>query len=230
MPREPISSGLSVEALGPMLDPARTALVIIDVQNDFAAPDGAMAQAGCDLSDVEPAIDRIEALIAAARSAGATLAFIRVVTDAKTDSKALKLFYERQGYPAEALDMCRAGTPGIDYYRVAPKAGEIKIAKLLFSSFVGTDFDAQLKARGIDTLVVTGLTTECCIDCTVRDAFHHDYSCFLVDDACAAYGEETHLAAMSGLMKNCALAVSSAAVRDAWGDAAGLAQARGETE
>ncbi len=216
MPREPISSGLSTEALGPMIDPARTALVIVDVQNDFAAPDGAMAQVGCDLSDVERTIDRIEDLIAAARTAGATLAFIRVVTQASTDSKALKLFYERQGYPADALDMCRAGAPGVDYYRVAPKAGDIEIEKLLFSSFVGTDFDAQLKARGIETLVVTGLTTECCIDCTVRDAFHHDYSCFLVDDACSAYGEETHIAAMSGLMKNCALAVSSAAVKTVW--------------
>jgi nicotinamidase-related amidase len=216
MPRDPISSGLSTEALAPMLDPAHTTLVIVDVQNDFAAPDGAMAQAGCDLSDVEPAIDRIERLIAAARKAGATLAFIRVVTKAETDSRALKLFYERRGYPAEALDMCRAGTPGVDYYRVQPKAGEIEVAKLLFSSFVGTDFDAQLKARGIDTLVVTGLTTECCIDCTVRDAFHHGYSCFLVDDACAAYGGAVHIAAMSGLMQNCALAVSSAAVEEVW--------------
>ncbi|MHB8286954.1 MAG: cysteine hydrolase family protein [Caulobacteraceae bacterium] len=217
MPREPVSSGLSIEALGPMLAPASTALVIVDVQRDFAAPDGAMAQVGCDLSDVEPTIDRIEGLIAAARKVGASLAFIRVVTDAKTDSRALKLFYQRQGYPADALDICRAGTPGIDYYRVQPKAGEIEIAKLLFSSFVGTDFDAQLKARGVDTLVFTGLTTECCIDCTVRDAFHHDYSCFLVDDACSAYGEETHLAALSGLMKNCALAVSSADVEAVWG-------------
>jgi nicotinamidase-related amidase len=219
MPREPISSGLSTEALGPMLEPARTALVIVDVQNDFAAPDGAMAKVGCDLSDVEPTIDRIEGLIAAAREAGATLAFIRVVTEAKSDSRALKLFYERQGYPADALDICRAGTPGVDYYRVQPRCGDIEIAKLLFSAFVGTDFDAQLKARGIDTLVFTGLTTECCIDCTVRDAFHHDYSCFLVDDACSAYGEETHIAAMSGLMKNCGLAVSSAAVEAVWGSA-----------
>ena len=216
--REPISSGISDAALGPMLDPSRTALVIVDVQNDFAAPDGVMAKVGCDLSNVESAIDRIEALIAAARTAGASLAFIRVVTEAATDSRALKLFYERQGYPADALDMCRAGTPGVDYYRVQPKAGEIEIAKLLFSSFAGTDFDAQLKARGIETLVVTGLTTECCVDCTVRDAFHHDYSCFIVDDACAAYGEGTHRAAMSGLMNNCALAVSSAAVEAVWGD------------
>ncbi|HWA62285.1 MAG TPA: hypothetical protein VG939_12975, partial [Caulobacteraceae bacterium] len=60
-------------ALSQMLAPARTALLVIDVQADFASRDGALGRAGVDLSTVEPAVDCIEALLAAARSAGATV-------------------------------------------------------------------------------------------------------------------------------------------------------------
>jgi nicotinamidase-related amidase len=208
---------LSAERLAPMIPPSTTALVVIDVQGDFAAPDGAMGYVGVDMSDVEPTIDRIERLIAAARTVGATLVFARVVSRPETDSEALKRFYIRKGYGAEAVAICRADTPGAAYYRVAPEPGDIEIQKPLFSSFVGTDLDDQLKSRGVDTLVLTGLTTDCCVDCTARDAFHRNYSCFIVDDACSAYGEDVHAAAMMGLTKNVALAVTAQAVEAAWG-------------
>jgi nicotinamidase-related amidase len=142
--------------------------------------------------------------------------FARVVTRPETDSLALKRLYNRKGYGAEAVAICRAGTPGAAYYRVAPRSGDIEIEKPLFSSFVGTDLDDRLKARGIDTLVLTGLTTDCCVDCTARDAFHRNYSCFIVGDACSAYGEDVHAAAMLGLTKNVALAVTAQEVEAAW--------------
>jgi len=210
------ADALPAERLAPMIPPSRTALLVIDVQGDFASPDGAMGYAGVDMSDVEPTIDRIERLIAAARTAGATLVFARVVTRPETDSEALKRLYIRKGYGAEAVAICRADTPGAAYYRVAPQPGDIEIEKPLFSCFVGADLDAQLTAKGVDTLVVTGLTTDCCVDCTVRDAFHRNYSCFIVDDACSAYGHDAHSAAMRGLTNNVALAVTAQAVEAAW--------------
>jgi nicotinamidase-related amidase len=207
---------LTSERLAPMIPPAMTALVVIDVQGDFAAPDGAMGYVGVDMSDVESTIDRIERLIVAARKAGATLVFARVVTRPETDSEALKRLYIRKGYGEAAVAICRADTPGAAFYRVAPQPGDIQIQKPLFSSFVGTDLDDQLRAKGIDTLVFTGLTTDCCVDCTARDAFHRNYSCFIVDDACSAYGEDVHSAAMLGLTKNVALAVTTQEVEAAW--------------
>jgi nicotinamidase-related amidase len=208
---------LAATPLAPMIPPSTTALLVIDVQRDFAAPDGAMGDAGVDMSDVEPTVDRILRLIAVARTAGATVVFARVVTRPETDSQALKQLYIRKGYGADAVAICRADTPGAAYYRVAPEPGDIEIEKPLFSSFVGTDLDAQLKAKGIDTLVFTGLTTDCCVDCTVRDAFHRNYHGFIVDDACSAYGQDSHSAAMLGLTKNVALAVTAQEVEAAWG-------------
>lgn len=203
------------ETLAGMIAPTRTALVVVDVQVDFASPEGLIGRYGGDMSTVEPAIDRIEALIAAARAVGVTVAMIRVVTRPETDGAALKAFYARRGM-AGGHGICRAEGGGADYYRVAPVAGDIEIRKLMFNAFHGTDLDAQLRTRGVDTLVVTGISTDCCVDQTVRDAFHRDFHVFVVSDACAAYEPSLHHGTLDVLSKNCALLVDSAAVEHAW--------------
>ncbi|MXO65018.1 cysteine hydrolase family protein [Altericroceibacterium endophyticum] len=202
-------------ALGDMIAPETTALIVVDIQKDFAAPDGLLGGYGVDLSGVETAIDRIEELIAAAREAGATVGFMRVVTRPETDSNALKTLMQRRGdVGGEAI--CRIEDGGADYYRVAPKPGDIEIQKLLFSSFHGTDLDAQLKERGIETLLVCGVSTDCCVDSTAREAFHRNYHVFVISDASAAYSPELHVGPLNVLQKNCALLVSSDAVKQAW--------------
>jgi len=203
-------------SLKPMIAPLRTALLVIDAQVDFIAPDGAMGQAGLDLSPVGPVLRRIDALIAAARAAAVAVVFLRVVTRPETDSEALKLLMQRKGYPLEAAAICRAGTVGADYYGVEPQAGDLEIEKALFSGFSGTSLSRDLRDRGLDTLVVTGFTTECCVDCTVRDAFHQNFNVFVVQDGCAAYSEDLHYGALNGLVKNCALLAEAQSVVDCW--------------
>ncbi|MXP24976.1 isochorismatase family protein [Altererythrobacter indicus] len=202
-------------ALPEMISPARTALLVIDIQTDFASPEGLIGQAGVDLTSAQIAIDRIEELLALARKVGVTIGFARVVTSPDSDSIALKTLMERRGRPGEEA-ICRAEGGGADYYRVKPQAGEIEISKLLYSSFSGTDLDAQLKARGVDTLVITGLTTDCCVDSTARDAFHLGYHVFLVSDACDAYDEQFHIHSLNAIEKNCALLTTADAVKAAW--------------
>ena len=202
--------------LADAIAPSRTALLIVDVQVDFVSPTGVVGQAGVDLAALEAPLERIQTLIGAARKSGATLAFARVVTRPETDSRALKNLRLRMGDPPEALAICRAGTSGADYYRVKSQDGDIEIEKPLYSSFAGTDLDARLRAKGVDTLVVAGFTTDCCVDCTVRDAFHRDYDVFVVADACAAYEEESHRGALNGLAKHCALLTDTAIILKAW--------------
>lgn len=205
---------VAADSLAGMINPARTALVVVDIQTDFAAPDGVAATFCEDLSPVEAAIDRIEELIPAMRAAGGAVAFMRVVTRPETDSDALKTLMVRRGMPGgEAI--CRAEGGGADYYRVKPEPGDIEIEKLLFDSFHGTDFDDDLKALGIDTLLMTGITTECCVDSTARTAFHRGYNVFLVSDACAAYDPQLHAGTLNVLSQNIALLTTSGAVLDA---------------
>lgn len=201
--------------LSPMLAPDRTALVVVDVQVDFAAPFGLLGRVGADLSSVPPAMERIADLIAAARARGVTIAFMRVVTRPETDSVALKTLMARKGMPGgEAI--CRADDGGADYYGVQPEPGDIEIEKLLFDSFHGTDFDDQLRARGIETVVMTGFSTDCCVDQTARGAFHRGYHVFVVSDATGAYEDGLHASALDILYNNCALLVRADAVAAAW--------------
>ena len=209
-------SGAGVRHLASEIAPSRTALLIVDAQVDFVSPTGVIGRQGIDLGALEAPLDRIQALISAARKAGVTLAFARVITRPETDSQALRNLRLRMGDPPEALAICRAGTPGADYYRVRPQGGDIEIEKTLYSSFVGTDIDARLRAHGVDTLVVAGFTTDCCVDCTARDAFHRDYDVFVVADACAAYEQELHRGALNALSRHCALLADTAAILNAW--------------
>ncbi|WP_033923062.1 cysteine hydrolase family protein [Sphingomonas sp. 37zxx] len=205
----------SAADLRSMLEPGRSALVVVDVQIDFAAPFGLLGRVGVDLSSVGPALANIQALIAAARSVGVTTAFMRVVTQPETDSTALKTLMMRKGMPGgEAI--CRIDDGGSDYYGVDPEPGDIEIDKLMFNSFHGTDLDTQLRAHGIDTLVITGFSTDCCVDQTARAAFHFDYHVFIVADACAAYDAALHRHSLQVLYKNCALLAASRDVVAAW--------------
>ena len=212
----PVDPPVDAAKLPSLIEPARTALVVIDVQEDFVSPAGAPGRWGVDLSILEPAFTNLERLIAAAHARGVTVAFARVVTRPETDSSALLHLHQRKGRPPQAVAICRAGTSGADYYRVKPAPGDIEVQKTLYSCFVGTEFDAQLKARGIDTLVIVGFTTDCCVDSTARDAFHRNYDVFVVSDACAAYEADLHLGALNGLSKNCALLAETKAVLSAW--------------
>ncbi|MGI4744664.1 MAG: cysteine hydrolase family protein [Janthinobacterium lividum] len=198
------------------ISPARTLLLVIDIQVDFASPEGAMAGYGLDLSSTHIAMKRIAVLIAAARAARVMVGFARVVTRPETDSRALRLFHERTGLGPDAVAICRAGTIGAGYYELRPLPGDLEIAKPLYSCFVGTDFADRLAEHGIDTLVVTGMTTECCVDSTVRDAFHRDINVFVVADACAAYDVAEHEASLCALGKNCAVLVQSSTVLAGW--------------
>ena len=204
------------EVTAPMIAPPRTALVVVDVQVDFLSPAGAAGRWISDFAALDAALRRVQALIAAARIARVPVAFLRVVTRPETDTDALKLLHARKGHSEASLAICRAGTSGADYHHVRPLPGDIEIEKPLYSGFVGTDLDARLRARGVDTLVLAGFTTDCCVDCTARDAFHRNYNVFVVADACAAYEADLHQGALAGLSRNCALLTDTRAVAEIW--------------
>jgi nicotinamidase-related amidase len=213
MPQVPL---VAPDALAAMIPPSRTALLVIDVQRDFAAPDGAVARGGADMSGVPPALERIEALVGLARRAGATLAFARVLTRPDTDSAALKLLNARKGLDADEIAICREGELGAEPWLVAAEPGEIAVAKRLYNAFYGTDLEIQLRERDVENLVVVGFATHCCVDATCRDAFHRDFNVFVVSDATDAYDEYARRATLMALCESCALITDADAVTAAW--------------
>ncbi|HWW25369.1 MAG TPA: cysteine hydrolase, partial [Caulobacter sp.] len=112
------------------------------------------------------------------------------------------------------------GESGSAFYGPQPAPGELVVRKTRYSAFVGTDLDQRLRDMGVDTLVVAGLTTECCVDSTVRDAFDLDYHVFVAADACAAYEADLHEASLKVMELNSAILTDTVAIARAWKGAA----------
>jgi nicotinamidase-related amidase len=203
--------------LASWIAPTRTALLIVDMQADFALPDGACGRAGADLSTVSGALYAAERLAIAARTAGVTVVFVGLMATTAGESAAWNERMRRRGDDPVAVNaVCRAGTSGAAFVGPTPAAGELVVAKQRYSGFHRTRLDAELKARKIDTLVVCGLTTECCVEATVRDAFNLDYHVFVSTDACAAYEADLHAAALKTMEINCAILASTDQIASAW--------------
>jgi ureidoacrylate peracid hydrolase len=209
------------DTLADWIAPGRTAVVVVDIQVDFASPDGALGKAGLDMAVVAPAVAQAERLVDLARKAGTPVVFVGLQTSQALDSPAWieRTRRRRGGAPGEDSAVCRAGDYGAEFVGPTPLPGELVIGKIRYSGFFGTTLNAGLKALGVDTLLVCGLTTECCIDSTVRDAFHLDYHVFVVTDACAAYDPQIHEASLVNLELNCAILVSTDQVEAAWAKA-----------
>lgn len=206
--------------LAAWIAPNRTAVLVVDMQVDFASPDGVLG-AFIDMGVVKPALAAAEKLVADARAAGTPVVFVGLWTTPETDSAAWnERLRRRGGNPDVDAALCRAGQAGSEFYGPQPAPGEPVVRKTRYSAFVGTDLDQRLRAMGVDTLVVAGLTTECCVDSTVRDAFDLDYHVFVAADACAAYEVDLHEASLKVMELNSAILTDTAAIADAWKGAA----------
>lgn len=206
----------SQSALCEFIAPSRTALLIIDVQVDFGAPDGLYGKVGCDLSRVEAAIDRMAVLQDAAKRTGVLTVFVRLETGPETDSLAARERRIRSGTNSGPRP-CAGGTRGAQYYRLAPRPGDAEIVKHRYSSFTNTGLEFVLKARpGLDTLVVCGLTTECCVETAVRDAFVRDYHVYLPRDASASYRTDMHNVSVDVMAQFFATVTTTADILRCW--------------
>ena len=180
--------------------PGRTALLVIDCQVDFGAPDGAMGRQGVDMTAPQAALGKAQALVEAARAAGVPVVFVRLLTPAKGVDPMLREAWERRG--ESVPDLCVEGTHGAEFTGPLPQAGEKIISKTRYSAFANTGLAGQLHGQGVDTLVLAGLTTECCVASSAWDGFERDFHIFIAADACAAYEKDLHDHALEALALN----------------------------
>ena len=197
------------------IKPARTALLLVDCQVDFAAPEGAFGQTGADMGAVQAAIRNAAMLAHAARAANVPCLFARLITRPGDEPLMMREWKARRGHQDDP-PLCREGTPGAAFVGPQPLANEAVFTKSRYDAFAGTGLDAHLKGLKRDTLVIAGLTTECCVDSTARSAFERDYHVFVASDAVAAYGEDLHDATLKALELNCAILSRSAEIAAAW--------------
>lgn len=200
---------------------AHTALIVIDMQNDFCASDGFVARGGRDVSLVQRMAEHLPALIEHARAAGVLVVFVRCSYSSDDNRYLSDVWLEqaarRQGGGYTLYPVCQDGTPGGEYFGdIRPKAGDIVVTKHRYSAFHGTDLDLILRGRGVRTVVLTGVSTHVCVETTAREAFVRDYYTVVVSDGTAAYSQEEHEAALKIIDRFFGEVVSIADLRPLW--------------
>ena len=194
--------------------PNRTAVIVIDCQVDFGATDGEMARRGADMTAPQAALAKAMDLVDAARQAGVRIVFVQLLTHPGQESKIAREAKARQ--QDHEPDLCVEGTRGADFVGPKPQPGDMIISKTHFSAFARTGLADQLHARGLDTLVLAGLTTECCVASSAWDGFEHDFHVFVAEDACAAYDEGLHSHALKALALSGAIVAPSGEFAQNW--------------
>jgi len=182
------------------LNPAETAMIIVDMQNAYASPGGYLDIAGFDIAGCEAVIQRAVVAAAAARRAGIQVIYFQNGWDAAYKeagtpgspnwhkSNALKTMRKR---PELAGTLLAKG--GWDYALVealAPQPGDLVVPKPRYSGFFNTNIDSLLRARGIRNIVFTGVATNVCVESSLRDAFHLEYFGIVLEDATHAAGPD----------------------------------------
>jgi ureidoacrylate peracid hydrolase len=193
--------------------PARTALVVVDVQNDFVADGGFFDAIGADVKTAQRRIPALVRLIAAARSARVPVVFVQAIYDPQYVSAPMRERNRRRGVERPR---CLTGSWGADFYEVKPLPGEPVVIKHRYSAVPNTDFLPVLRRLGVDSLLLAGVATDTCVESTARDAYFIDYYVTIVADCCAAYDENDHLGALRRFERDYGAVVTAAEVMEAW--------------
>jgi len=180
-----------------------TALVVIDMQRDFVEPGGFGASLGNDVTLLHSTIAPIAALLAAWRERGWTVVHTREAH--KPDLSDCPPAKRLRGSPSLRIGdvgpmgrVLIAGEPGVEIVSaLAPALGELVIDKPGKGMFWATGLHEMLQARGISHLVFTGVTTEVCVQTSMREANDRGYACLLVEDATESYFPEFKAAALA---------------------------------
>ena len=176
------------------VDPAHTAIVVVDMQNDFCAAGGHIDRKfGCDQAANEALADRIAALVEAGRSTGAPIVWVQAIYD---DRYVPPPMLAKSAERGDTGPRCAEGSWGADFYRLTPADGDILIRKHCYSAFQGTPLDGLLRRRGVRTLVVTGVSTNICVESTFRDGHSRGYYIVVPGDCVASPAPDLHAATL----------------------------------
>jgi ureidoacrylate peracid hydrolase len=199
----------------PMPGRKGTALVVVDMQNGFCAPNGSCARVGLPVSLLQPAIEPCIRAVKAARAAGVPIIFTRYVYRADFSDGG---FLVNEKLPALRTEQALiSNTWDADLLPdLKPQPQDYILDKNRPSSFYATPLETWLNGLGVRELVVCGVTTNVCVETTVRDASQRDYRTFVLQDAVAEYDPERHAASLKAMGMLFAHLLTTSVLERAW--------------
>ena len=175
--------------------PSHAALIVVDVQNDFAAQGSYLVKEFSTVGDMVP---RLLKLIEKAREANVPIIYIQSHYNTEDNRYLSEVWLEQVSRKREKggyvkYPVCAPNSWGADFYGgIRPLPGEIIVHKHRYSAFMDTDLDLILRSKGIKTLIMTGIATNVCVETTARDGFMKDYYIVFLGDCTATFSEEMH--------------------------------------
>lgn len=208
--------------LAELVNRKHTAVIVIDMQNDFCKAGWTFDRLGIDISMYPSMLPRLSRLLTGARDIGVQVIYIQmtVLPNRMSDSPAqirfnLRLHLASHG-ATQPLLYTIEDTPGQEIIaELAPEPGDLVVRKYRSSGFWGTNLDMLLRSNGIETVIVTGCTTEGCVESTARDAMFKDYYVVLPEDCVASDDPRQHEASLF-LMRHRFDVVSSDDILTIW--------------
>ena len=191
------------------------AVIVVDVQNDFCHADGHFARHGKDISTAAASLPALVAFVHASQERGIPCGFVRQRSEpeGRSDSAAWLRLKTRDG---KSPEYTLPGSWGADLVDgLVPRANDIVVEKYRPDAFLGTPLDALLRARGIESLVFVGTTTEGCLESSVRSASYRDYYVTVAEDLVSSPNAALHEGSLR-LMRHRYLVVPSTTILDAW--------------
>jgi nicotinamidase-related amidase len=180
------------------LSPHQTALLLVDMQNDFFFKKGAYPRAGIYVPDAAGLVKRLAEMTELVREGGGYIVSTHFTLLPGRGGEPLVPPAIRQARPFLAKDDFAPGTFGHRLIEELAPA-DVQVDKIMPSAFYGTFLDFALRQLGIDTLIIGGITTNSGVAATLRDAQAHGYRTILLTDGCAAFAEDAHEATVASL-------------------------------
>ena len=183
-----------------LVSPAQTAVLVVNMQNEFVSPDGGFARHGFDVPRVRAIIPNMQRLLLAARTAGVSVAYAEHVHRSSVGTilaDGIDYYsYSDAGW-APCVQEGTSSAKTVD--ELTPQTVDLVFPKVRASAFVGTPLDSSLRARGIKSIVLTGTSVQGCLVQTHYEAHQVGYYSVVVRDAVAPYGlDEALLPQLSG--------------------------------
>ena len=212
-----------LSSLDQKVAPGVAALLVIDVQNDFAAHGGFFDRIGADTSRIQRVIPPLSRLIDGARQASVLVVFVQAIYDEQFLSPPMR---ERNARRGMEMPRCITGTWGAEFCGVQPLPGEPILIKHRYSAYTNPQLLRLLRRHGVSSLLLSGISTDTCVESTGRDFYFADYYVTIVADCCAAASEQDHLGALARFDRDYGAIATSDEIMASWERAAPATQAR----
>lgn len=202
------------------VDCKHTALVIVDMQNDFCHENGGLGKRGLNVSMNQEVVTPLKNLINVAHSFSVPVIFIKMLHSKWTDSPAwdLRPRPKKGGIDKENLSdpICVPDSWGADWYGVTPTKDDYIVIKHRYGGFVNTDLDLVLRSMKKKTVIITGVDTTVCVASTARGALMHDYYVIIAEDCCGGADEEAHKFTLKNLNNYFGIVTTSSEIINIW--------------